>query len=138
MAWTDDIKDSLRTSPKVFEKVITSAANAGQIDIGTVSLGPVLVQEVILKSNSTTTTDFTNAAITGGASATPTTFNHIPSSLGIRANLNAEGKQVWSDDHQYMHPGDKIIINLSGTGATAVNFDVIVKYSSNYDYGVIS
>ena len=52
------IQQNLSASPEEkYTKVITSAANAGQVDVGTISGGPVIVNSVIVESNGATTSD---------------------------------------------------------------------------------
>src|SRR3972149_2342795 len=78
----------------IFTKSVTSAANAGQVDLAEVSVNTVIINRIILRSEGITTGDFTSASITSGTSLDPLIIVHIPTVLGTFANLDAEAKQV--------------------------------------------
>lgn len=113
---------------KILLKTITNPANAGSIDIGTVSDGPVFVEAILLKTYSNTTSDYTSGAITGGTSGDPTVLDFIDSIASAYANLDTNGQQVAWLGKVHLEVTDKIVQVLSGTGATAVNFKVVVVY----------
>ena len=129
----------ISSSGKTFEKQITSAANAGQIDIGTVGGGSVIANVIIMSSNGSTTSDLNYASITSGPASTPTVSTHINGpSDGLKAYIDAQGKQVGWTGVTYLKAGDKIVMNLNGTGATAVDLDVVVRYVATTISGEIA
>ncbi len=113
---------------KTFDSQITPAANAGQVDIASVSTGDIIIQTVILRSNGTTTGDFTSAEITGGTNLNPDRVTFIPAVLGDASNLDLECRQVSWEGEIKLKSTDKLVINLSGSGATTVDFDITIEY----------
>lgn len=131
--WINVILDAIKSFAasnylKTFDNNITPAANAGQVDIASASTGDIIIQTVIIRSNGTTTGDFTSAEITGGTNLNPDRITFIPAALGTAANLDEESRQVSWEGEVKLKPTDKLVITMSGTGATAVDFDVTVEY----------
>lgn len=113
---------------KVFEKSITVAANAGATTVATVTDQPCLIEAVIIHADAAQTADLTACPITGGASGV---IEFIDAATAIRANLDVADKQIaWAN---YGVPvrlaaTKTIVITPSGTGATALDLTVIIKY----------
>jgi hypothetical protein len=114
----------------------TAAANAAlPVTLWTVTGGNIFIERAIIRSNGATTTDLTSVQLQGGVSGRAVI---IPSSLGIRTSLAAEGQQVSQGKLglenytlgmcTFIPSGQTIQLVLAGTGATAVNLQVILEY----------
>lgn len=125
--------------PQVFTKAITSAANAGDVTIATVTTQPVLIKSLTVHSDGATTADLTSIAISGGAGKV---IEFITSTEGVKANIDAQDKQVsWPDLGSggiYLPTGSTIIATLAGTGATAVDLNVVIEYVSTVNGGYLA
>ncbi len=124
--WRDE---QLRTQiiSKFLEIPVTAAANAGSVIVATVTGQDINIESVILRSNGATTADLTTAAIKAGASAV---IEIIGAGVATQAELDAEDKQVAAITKVSLEATKTIIIDLQGTGATAVDFTVIVEYGT--------
>jgi hypothetical protein len=121
-------KQLLASIDQVFVKSITVAANAGATTIGTVVTQACLVDAVIVRADAAQTADLTNAPVTAGAAGV---LELIPAADILQADLNATGKQVaWQSAGKsiYLAVGETIVITPAGTGATALDLTVIIKY----------
>ena len=112
---------------QVKEFPITSAANAGVVTIATVTTKPCLIRSIVLHSNGSTTTDLIDAAIQGGASQVVT---FIEAADAIQALLDSADKQGWWEGSVRFAVGKTIIINLNGSGSTAVDFTITIEYEA--------
>jgi len=110
---------------KIKEFAITSAANAGLVTIATVTENPCLIKSIVLQSNGATTIDLTTAAIKGGASQV---IEFISAAIAVQADLDAADKQVSWFGVARLAAGKTIVIDLQGTGATAIDFTVTIEY----------
>ena len=124
---------------QVFIKAITSAANVGDVTIATVTTQPVLIKSLTVHSDGATTADLTSIAISGGAGKV---IEFITAAEGVKANIDAQDKQVsWPDLGSggiYLPAGAIIIATLTGTGATAVDLNVVIEYVSTIDGGYLA
>ena len=114
---------------------ITSAANAGLVTIATVTDQPCVIESIVLHADAAQTADLTSAAIKGGASQVVT---FIDSTDSVQANLNAADKQVGFTGVVRLATGKTIVVDLQGTGATAVDLTVTITYHAAVDGGNLS
>lgn len=122
---------------QVKEISITSAANAGDVTLATITSQPCLIKSIVVSSNGVTTADLTNIQILGGASKVIT---FIDSVSGARANLDATDKQVaWGGEYPVRVAATKTIVaTLTGTGATAVSLVATIEYESCSNGGYLA
>lgn len=124
---------------QILEVSITSAANAGDVTIATVTLQPCVIDGVILHADTSQTTDLTSAEIHGGAGQVIT---FIDAALGARANLDAPDKQIaWSgavDGPVRLSVGKTIVLTLNGVGATAVDLTATIIYKAAANGGYLT
>jgi len=120
------VESNQATREQFFQKNITSAANAGAVDIATVA-GVVFVEAIVVRSKGVTTANLTNIQVLGGTSNVIVFIDDV---TGLRANLDAQDKQVAWDGSVELPNGVKIQIVLTGIADTAVDLQVTVKYRS--------
>lgn len=134
---TTDTPDEYRRERGVTQiEVITinAAANAGVSIIGEIFVNPCLIESIVLHADAAQTGDLTSAAIEGGASQV---IEFIAAADALQADLDAENKQVAWDGAVYLPVGGQITIDLQGTGATAVDLKVSIKYRAITDGGFL-
>ncbi len=112
--------------PQIFQKAITSAANAGFVNLATVTgtAASIVIDHVILKAVAAAPAAFTSGAITAYDGATDFSILLSAASTAF-ANLNAANKQAISTQGgglAELGVGNIIRIELPGSGATPVNF----------------
>lgn len=113
---------------QIFTKNITAAANAGLTTVGTITDQSCFIKRVVLRANGVTTADLTSAAIMGGASQA---VEFISAATAVTANINADDEQLaYSGGGVVLKDTKTIVIDLQGTGATAVDLDVTVEYEA--------
>lgn len=122
----DTLLTYLATRPQFFQKNITSAANAGAVDVATIT-GVVQIESIVVRSKGATTGDLTSIEIKGG---TTNVVVFIDSTLGAKANIDAQDEQVAWTGAVELPNGVKIQIVLSGGGGTAVDLQITIKYFS--------
>lgn len=110
-----------------FTKNITSAANAGDVTVATVTDQACEIDSIVVRSNGATTADLTHIGIYGGASKVIT---FIDTTLGAKANIDAEDEQVGWEGVVTLDATKTIVITLTGTGATAVDLDIDIGYKA--------
>ena len=120
---------------QVKEFSITAAANAGVTTVATITDQPCLIESIVLHSDGATTADLTSAAIEGGASSV---IEFISAPDAIQANLDAADKQIGWAGAVRLAATKTITIDLQGTGATAVDFTVTIKYRASVDGGYLA
>jgi len=120
---------------QVFEKGITGASNAGLVVLGTVTTRPVILKSVTLYSQGATSGDLTSAAIKGGT-AQATIF--ITDVQAAKANIDADSEQVYTLGAWYLPAGATVVVDLQGTGATAVDLVAVFTYEAVLDGGYIA
>jgi hypothetical protein len=122
---------------QVFQKAITSAANAGDVTLATATAQKVIVHGLTLRSNGATTANLTNIAI---YAATGKRVTLLTPAQGVLANLAADGNQVCVDFGQsgcQLNAGETIVATLTGTGATAVALTAYFTVSAIVDGGYL-
>lgn len=113
---------------QIFTKNITAAANAGVTTVGTITDQSCFIKRIVLRANGVTTVDLTSAAIMGGASQA---VEFISAATAVTASINADDEQVsYSGGGAVLKATKTIVVDLQGTGATAVDLDVIVEYEA--------
>lgn len=114
--------------PQTFEKAVASAANAADTTLATIASGAVVVTKVVVFAVAAQTGDMTNATVKGGA-AKALTF--IAAADLVQADVDAEDKQVsWSGEMR-LNTGDTILMEHTGTGATALNLVVAFTFHAS-------
>jgi hypothetical protein len=109
-----------------FQKNITSAANAGAVDIATVA-GVVFIEAITVRSKGATTANLTNITVVGG---TLNVIEFVDDVTGVQANLDATDKQVAWEGYVELPNAVKIQMVLTGIAGTAVDLQVTIKYRS--------
>lgn len=110
---------------KVLEVSVTAAANAGVTTVATVTTQPCQIESIIVHADAAQTGDMTSCAVKGGASQVVT---FISAATATQANLDAADKQVSWTGAVRLAATKTIAIDLQGTGATAVDLTVTIKY----------
>ena len=108
-----------------FEKSITSAANAGDVTVATITDNPCQIESIVIHANAAQTAEMTSCGVFGGASKV---IAFISAADAVQASLDAADKQVGWSGIIRLASTKTIVISLVGTGATAVNLTIIVKY----------
>jgi len=120
---------------QTFEKSITSAANAGDVTVATVTTQPCLIESIVVHADAAQTGDLTSAGMFGGAGKVIT---FIPAADALQADLDAADKQIAWTGAVRLAAGKTIVISLDGTGATAVDLTVSIKYRAAADAGYLA
>ena len=123
---------------QVLEVSITSAANAGDVTVATVTTQPCIIDSIIIHADAAQTADLTTCAVTGGASKVIT---FISTNDATQANLDAADKQVaWASDNGGVRlaASKTIVISLLGTGATAVDLTISITYHAAVSGGYLA
>ena len=123
---------------QVLEVSVTSAANAGDVTLATITTQPCIIDSIIIHADTGQTADLTSCAVYGGGSKVLTFIDAVDA---IQANLNAADKQVgWSASNAgnvRLAATRTIVMTLAGTGATAVDLTVTIIYRSAVDGGYL-
>ena len=120
---------------QVLEVSITSAANAGDVTVATVTTQPCIIDSIIIHADAAQTADMTTCAITGGASKVIT---FIGTNDATQANLDAADKQVAWTGAVRLAATKTIVISLPGTGATAVDLTISITYHAALSGGYLT
>lgn len=105
---------------------ITAAANAASdTTLATVATGGVLVRGVVIHADAAQTADLTSCPVMGGAGKAITI---IAAADALAADFNAENKQVSWTGEIYLPVGATIVMVHNGTGATALDLTVSIRY----------
>ena len=88
----------------------------------------------MLTSDGATTADLTSAAIKGGAAGV---IEFINAATAVKASIDAADEQLAFTGARVIPATGTIIVDLQGTGATAVALKAIIEYHSNVDGGYI-
>ncbi len=124
---------------QVLEKTITSAANAGNVTVATVTSQPCLIKSIVIHADTAQTANMTSCAVYGGASQVITFISAVDA---VQANLNAIDKQVaWAGGTGYtvrLYTGKTIVIDLVGTGAAAVDLTITIAYIASVTGGYLT
>jgi hypothetical protein len=122
---------------QIFTKQVTSAADATDVTVATVTTAPVLIKSLTVRANGATTANLTNIGVYGGTSKVVTFINTTD---GVKANIDATGEQVTfslGDGPVYLNTAETIVMTLTGTGAAAVDLQVIVELVAVTDGGYL-
>lgn len=117
-----------------FTKNITSAANAGDVTLATITTYPCVIKGIVIRSNGATTANLTSIGIYGGASKVIT---FIDTTAGAKANLDAADEQVSWTGMVQLAAAKTIVITLTGTGAAATDFTIGIEYYTTTDGGYL-
>jgi len=109
-----------------FTKTITSAANAADLTLATVTGAKCRIMAINVESDGATTADLTSIAVKGGTSGVRTFIDAV---AGLRANIAAADQEVAWFGESVLDAGDTIIMDFTGTGATAVALTATIKFS---------
>ena len=120
--------------PQVFVKSITSAANAGDVTVATITTQPCIIDSIIIHADTAAQTDLTSAAISGGASKVVTFINATDAA---KANIDAIDEQVSWTGAALLAATKTIVISLVGAGATVVDLSIIITFHSEVDGGYL-
>jgi hypothetical protein len=120
---------------QVFTKAITSAANAGDVTLATITGQACSIKSIALTADDVTTADLTSAAIAGGAAKA---IEFISAATAATANINAADEQVTFTGVRVIPATGTIVCTLAGTGATAVALKCIIEYHANVDGGYLA
>ncbi|MEA3281679.1 MAG: hypothetical protein U9Q68_03830 [Euryarchaeota archaeon] len=115
---------------------VGSAANAAaDTTLVTVTTQPCIILGVALVAYGAQTADLTSCPIVGGASEVLT---FIPAADAIQANLNAANKQLGWNGEVYLTTGSTIKMQHNGTGATALDLHVSIRYVAESNGGYLA
>jgi len=124
---------------QVLNVPIAIAANAAATVIATATTKPVLIKSFTLYAVAAQTADLTNIVAQGAGAGTVVTF--VDAVAGLRANLDAAGKQVsWASNggRVYLPAGGTIQVDPTGGGATALNLIASIEYIAAEDGGYLA
>lgn len=121
--------------PRVLAVSVTAAANAGVTIVATVATQPVVIDSIVLHADAAQTGDLTSAAVKGGVGQVVTFISAVEAAA---ANLNAADKQVGWAGVARLAVGKTIVVDLQGTGATAVDLTITITYHSEVAGGALS
>ena len=108
-----------------FEKSIISAANAGDVTVATITDNPCQIESIVIHADAAQTADMTSCGVFGGASKVIT---FIAAADALQADLDAIDKQVAWTGAVRLAATKTIVISLAGTGVTAVDLTIVLKY----------
>jgi len=121
--------------PQVIEVSITAAANAGLTTVATITTQPCVIDSIVIHADAAQTANMTTCAVKGGASQVVT---FISTTDATQANLNAADKQVSWVGAVRLAATKTIIIDLQGTGVTAVDLTIVITYHASVDGGYLA
>ena len=110
---------------QVFEKSVISAANAGTVTVATITTMPCLIESVVIHADTAQTPALTSAAVQGGAGGVVTFIDATDAAV---ANIAVIDEQVGWTGAVRLAATKTVIMDLVGTGATAVDLTVTVGY----------
>lgn len=115
---------------------VTAAANAAvDTTLGTVTTQGCIIQGVVVHADAAQTADLTSCPVLGGA-AKVLTF--ISATDAIQANIDAEDKQIGWDGEVYLPTGSTIVMVHNGSGATALDLTVTIRYAASVNGGYLA
>ena len=119
---------------QVFQKAVTSAANAGDVTLATVTTQAVVIDSIVVKAVTAAQADLTSAAVAGGASKVVVFLSATDAAV---ANINAIDEQVAWTGAAELAATKTIVMTLAGTGATAVSLLVTITFHAVTDGGYL-
>ncbi len=120
---------------QILEVSVTSAANAGNVTVATVTSQPCLIKSLVLHADTAQTANMTSCAIYGGAANVITFISAVEAT---QANLNAIDKQLSWTGAVRLAATKTIVIALVGTGAAAVDLTVTIEYEACSNGGYLA
>ena len=130
---------------QVFEKAITTNANAGATVVGTVANQACVIESIIIYADANGALPAsTTAATTDGLAGVAGAITFLDAGLALTANLDTAGDQVsWTSGGSggavRLAVGYQIITTLAGGGANPTDLTFIITYySSSTNGGTIS
>lgn len=120
---------------QVLEISVTSAANAGDVTLATITDHPCIIESIIIHADTASQTDLTSAAVTGGASKVVT---FIDATDAAKANIDAVDEQIAWVGAVRLAATKTIIMTLAGTGATAVDLTITITFYACVDGGYLT
>lgn len=120
---------------QIFQKAITSAANAGAVTLATITTRACLIKSITVKAVTAAQTALTSAAVTGGASSVISFLDAVDAA---KANIDAVDEQISWQGRVELAAAKTIVMTLVGTGATAVNLLVTFEYVACVDGGYLA
>lgn len=127
--------DRIAGETQMIEVSVTSAANAGDVTLATVTTQPCLIEAIVVHADTASQTDLTTAAVSGGASKVVTFLSTAATAV---AYLDSVDDQVAWTGAVRLAATKTIVMSLVGTGATAVDLTVTIKYRSCVDGGYLA
>ena len=124
---TDAIPTALARAAGVVqikEITVTAAANAGATSIATFTGQGLLVESVTIRAGGNNA-DMTSCEVRSGTAGKAVM---VAAAVAIVASLNEEDEQVSGSGAWRIDAGETLVMDLQGSGATAVNLLVTVKY----------
>lgn len=118
---------------QIVEKTITVNSDAGATTLATITDQPCIIESVVLRSNGTTTANYTNGPITGIAGVV--TF--LNAAQTAKALIDADGEQVGWVGSVKLDATETIVMTLAGGGSTAIDFTITIKYRACADGGYL-
>ena len=121
--------------PQVFQKSITSASNAGDVTVATITTAACCIESVVVKSVAAPPADLTSVSVWAASKV----ISLISVALGSFTNLNAIDAQVSQTGMCVELAATKtVVITMAGSGATANNLLVTVVYRAAADGGYLA
>ena len=120
---------------QIFEKSITSAANVGDVTVATITTQPCLIESIVIHADAAQHADMTSCGIFGGTGKVVT---FIAAADALEADLDAADKQVAWQGAVRLAATKTIVISLVGTGATAVDLTITIKYRASVAGGYLA
>lgn len=120
---------------QIFEKPITSAANAGDVVVATITDQPCFIESIIVHADVAQPAHMTTCAVAGGVDKVVV---FIPVEDATQANLNAADKQVGWTGGVCLHVGKTIVISLVGSGTDPVDLTITIAYRACISGGYLA
>lgn len=131
----NDIAPRVIGRKQVIEVSITSAANAGDVTVATITTQPCIIESVVIHADAAQTGDMTSCGVFGGAGKVIT---FVSAADAVQAELDAADKQVRWIGAVRLAATKTIVISLVGTGATAVDLTIIITYRACVSGGYLA
>jgi len=112
---------------QVIEVSIIAAANVGVTTVATITTQSCLIKSCVIHADAAQTVDMTSCALKGGVGQV---VEFISATTAVQASLNAADKQVSGTGAWRLAATKTIVIDLQGTGATAVDLTVTIEYEA--------
>lgn len=115
---------------------VTAAANAvSDTLLATVTDGGCIIQGIVVHADAAQTADLTSCPVLGGDL---NVLEFVSAANATQANLSATDKQVGWDGEVYLPEYGTIYMLHNGTGATALNLTVTIRYVSVVNGGYLA